>query len=144
MARQEKIHRAKEYIPIKGKSPFGEGEDEFHIGTDTIDEYLKHWPERFYALKGSNVTQVMLNPVAIFSGIRDYEEGGMCYIGVPTYSFTKNGEQRPAPPNMAFIVVLNSYNNIYEWRWIEENADSEDFPENLLKTRNFKELIWKR
>ena len=95
------------------------------LPADVALKIVKYGPEsKFYELRGdssplmegSSVAEVLLDPVAIFGGIREHQGGGFCYAGKASQRWTNGGARCPPPPAMVFAVYLNARYEVYEWR----------------------------
>jgi hypothetical protein len=130
MPSRRKTHdRPAEYIELKARCPDTGDFKDVKIGTSLVEHYLKHDPIRSYELQQRIVTQVLLNPAAIFEGVRVYEEGGFCYAGVPSHAVTKKGERRPPYPGKVFCVYVSPHSCVYLWGWDISDPDQSDYPE---------------
>lgn len=91
---------------------------------------------------GSPVQQILLNPAAIFESVREHQDGGWCYCGVPTCAYTNSGAKIPPVPNKVFCVYVNPGNYLFEWRW--EPADPDDKGLPLGYQERYKVKVWPR
>lgn len=75
------------------------------------------------------VPTILRAPRAIFKGIRDENDEGLCYVGVPSCSF-RGAEGHRAPPweKEVFLVFVNPEGIIYNWRWEKRALDNPFLP----------------
>lgn len=100
-------------------------------------------PKKFYELcgdatpadSGSCVQDVLRSPSAIYEGVRDYQEGGTCYCGTPTCSWTNGGARCPPHPKKLFAVYVNPRGEVYTWRWITADPRDPRLPEDTAGFR---------
>jgi hypothetical protein len=78
------------------------------------------------------VPRALLNPVAIFRGVREEgEPEWLCYVSRPGQAYNyRTRDVCQAWPGEVFLIFVNDDRIIYDWRW--EKADSSDpnLPEN--------------
>lgn len=99
---------------------------------------------KFYPVKHENfrATQHVLdNPKRIFTGIREFNEGGWCFTGRPATWYIKENVQVPFPDKFVFAVYLNPRFIVYEFR--AEYAASDDALCPLNWQNRYGALIWK-
>lgn len=89
---------------------------------------------------GSPVQQVLLKPTAVFEHIREHQEGGLCYCGVPTCAFTNDGAKVPPRPGMVYCVYISPGDRYFESRW--EKADPDDPGLPLGHAVRYKVRVW--
>src|SRR5437899_7603970 len=77
-------------------------------------KYYTHYPTQYENLRAAKY--VLRNPKRIFSGVREYTQGGWCFTGKPISWFIRETVTAPFPDNMVFAVYLNSRLYIYETR----------------------------
>src|SRR5690606_36045953 len=89
---------------------------------------------------------ILLNPTAVFEGLRQDEDedrsgvGWRCYCGIPENAYRRDGSSRPSYPGQVYLVFVNDEQVAYNWRW--EKADPEDFQlPNGHETRFKKRLL---
>jgi hypothetical protein len=118
------------------------------MATDAT-KVMKFGPQaRYYELAGdrtdsttgSPVQQVLLNPHAIFEGVRDHQSGGLCYCGSPTCAYTNDGAKIPPVPDKVFCVYLSPLERLFEWGWEISDPDYPGLPLGW-KTR-YKVQLW--
>ena len=81
------------------------------------------------------VTEILKAPRAIFRGMRDENDEGLCYTGVPSCSFRgPKGEWAPPWEKEVFLVFVNPEGIIYNWRWEKRALDNPFLPVDY-KTR---------
>lgn len=78
--------------------------------------------------------EVLENPLRIFEGVRDYEEGGFCYVGKPKSVYVRPKCTAPLPHDCVFTVYVNRNMRLYEIR--TEAADKDEDP---LSPKGWKE-----
>lgn len=104
-----------------------------------IEAYYKYsivrW-ENFRAAK-----HVLQNPLRIFSGVRQFNEGGWCFTGRPETWYIKENVTASFPGNLIYAVYLNPRLCIYECR-AEIVSDNDKSSPNDWQNR-YKGLIWK-
>jgi|ERR1022692_180769 hypothetical protein len=104
-----------------------------------ILNYYKYHPVRFENFR--TVRYVLANTDRIFSGIRQFNEGGWCFTGKPKSWYIKESVQAPFPENLVFSVYLNSRLYIYEARAEKCAVEDNLCPENWQN--RYGALIWK-
>ena len=117
---------------------------------DDLRRVLDEPPHKFYELSGDKMTyqdscvqDVLLNPDVIFGGVREFQQGGCCYVGQPSRRWFNSGSQGPPPPGMVFVVFVSPRDCVYEWRWEKADPNNERMPTNC--TGRFKDgLIWSK
>ena len=57
---------------------------------------------------------VLLAPRAVFTGVRDYEEGGYCFLGLPEQWYIRQDCLVPFPPMKILAVYLNPNRWLYD------------------------------
>ena len=109
------------------------------IPANLILNYFKFHPVRYENLVAAKY--VLENPKRIFSGIRQFNEGGWCFTGKPKLWKVREDVTAAFPDNFVFAVYLNSRFVIYECR--AEIADTNDSycPEDW--ENRYGALIWK-
>jgi hypothetical protein len=104
-----------------------------------ILHYYKYLPVRYENFRVAK--QVLENPARIFSGIRQYNEGGWCFTGKPRLWYVRSEVQSAFPTNLVFAVYLNSRYYLYEAR-AEFCADDDVHCPKDWKNR-YGSLAWK-
>jgi len=123
---------------INPENPDGD-KVEIFIELGLIHEICKH-PIKFYNL-GMCVPGVLTNPMRIYSGLRDLQKGGWCYVGVPDQWCIKDGVFATFPRSkFVFAVYVNPRMRVYEWRAEKIAADDAFAPVDWQ--RRYGELIW--
>lgn len=109
-----------------------------------IPHYIYNRAFKYNPVKYSNLMaakEVLENPKRIFWGIREHNEGGWCYVGLPTKLCVRPDEWIDYPDDKVFAVYVNSEMIVFDW--ITEYLDDE----NDMSPRGWKEryrsLIWK-
>lgn len=83
---------------------------------------------------------VLENTAAIFAGVREFDDGGWCYVGKPPDWFIKPNIEVPFPDDRVFAVYINPNLRIYEHRAEYASEDDCRFPKDW-KNR-YQGLIW--
>jgi hypothetical protein len=99
---------------------------------------------RFSPVKYENLVAakyVLENPLRIFSGVRQFNEGGWCFTGRPKSWMIKEGVRAPFPDELVFAVYLNAAFNLYEARGELCAEDDESCPKDWQE--RYKALVWK-
>jgi hypothetical protein len=105
------------------------GMQEFRIPNEVVEHVQRYGPPyKFFELK--LVKEVLSLPTVVFEGLREEQEAGLCYAGVPSGSYTNQGKKKSPLKGKTFLVFLTEDRKVFHWRW--ENADSErvGYPEN--------------
>ena len=82
------------------------------------------------------VPQILQKPSAIFEGLcLDADEphrgyGWLCYCGIPTCSYTTDGQTKDPWPNEVFLVFINDEKVAYNWYWTACDDDNHDLPKD--------------
>lgn len=84
---------------------------------------------------------VLSNTLAIFEGVRDFQEGGWCYLGRPTSYYLRENVEAPLEHSRVFAVYINPAMGVYEWRLEVADANGSSLPEK--HENRFKRLVWK-
>jgi hypothetical protein len=87
------------------------------------------------------VKYVLDNPDRIFWGIREYNEGGWCYVGRPEEWHIKQTVIVPFPKSRVFAVYINPLKRVFEFG--AEPADAEDSLSPAGWKDRYRGLIWK-
>jgi hypothetical protein len=131
---------SKNYVQqiIDPKNPNGP-KIEATIPASLILNYYKFHPVRYENLVAAKF--VLENPKRIFSGIRQFNEGGWCFTGKPKSWKVKEQVTAAFPDKFVFAVYLNSRFVLYECR--AEIADNNDdcCPEDW--ENRYGALVWK-
>ena len=104
-----------------------------------ILNYYKYHPVRYENFRAAKY--VLENPARVFSGVRQFNEGGWCFAGKPQSWYIRPDVQAPFPNNLVFAVYLNSRLDIYEARAEKAAIDDTLCPENWQG--RYQALIWK-
>ena len=86
--------------------------------------------------------EVLLNPRRIFSGLREHNEGGWCFVGRPAKWHIKEFQTAPFPDYFVFTVYVNPNFQLYESRADKAAEDDVESPKDW-QTR-YGALIWKK
>lgn len=84
---------------------------------------------------------VLENPLRIFSGVRQFNDGGWCFTGKPASWYIEEGVRVPFPDHLVFAVYLNAAFYLYEAR-AERCASDDKLCPNDWQNR-YKALVWK-
>ena len=104
-----------------------------------ILNYYKYHPVRYENFRA--VKYVLENTDRVFSGVRQFNEGGWCFTGKPDTWYIRADVQAPFPESLVFAVYLNSRFVVYEARAEKSAADDNRCPENWQN--RYGGLIWK-
>jgi hypothetical protein len=87
------------------------------------------------------VPQVLSSPHSVWRGLmREADEDGWCYAGVPDHAYVGKGAIKVAPPKCSiFLVFINCERTIYEWYWYDVDPTESRFP--LNHAQRFKENL---
>jgi len=110
------------------------------IPCDLILRYYKMHPVRYENFRAAKT--VMEEPVRIFSGVRQFNEGGWCFTGRPEIWHIREAVTAPFPDNLVFAVYLNPAFVVYECRAEKSADDDGDCPYDWQN--RYTGLIWKR
>jgi hypothetical protein len=81
---------APKYWTLQGVSSGGFGRQEFLIPQSLVEHIQRYGPEhKFHELK--LVKEILELPTAVFEGLREEQEEGLCYAGIPSGSYTNRG-----------------------------------------------------
>jgi len=81
------------------------------------------------------VPEILTRPAAIFEGLNREEDldnesdGWLCYSGVPTRAFNKDGLEISPWPAQVFLVFVNSEKMAYLWYWYACDEDDPCLPQ---------------
>lgn len=84
---------------------------------------------------------VLQNPLLIFEGVREHQEGGWCYIARPAEFFIRPTIVVPLPAELVFAAYLNPARRLYEWRLEPAESPGSAYPSGH-KSR-YKRESWK-
>ena len=139
------------YYPIPALCPITGNKKEVKLTQELAQKVLKFGPQaRYYEVvgdrtdvtTGSPVQQVLLNPTAVFAGVREHQQGGMCYCGQPTCAYTNGGAKIPPVPGMVFLAYVNPRDELFEWRWDQADQNHAELPVDYDHPNRFKVRIW--
>jgi hypothetical protein len=139
------------HFPIQAFCPMTGSLRTFYLTEDLVLGVLKFRPRSsYYAVvgdrtdpsSGSPVQQVLLAPTAVFSGVREHQEGGLCYCGTPTCAYTNDGAKIPPVPGKVFLVYVNPRGHLFEWRWDQEDPEFPGYPIGWDDKSRFREQLW--
>jgi hypothetical protein len=86
---------------------------------------------------------VLKNPELVFAGVRDFQEGGWCYVGWPEEWCIKKQVVVPFPKDrFVFAVYLEPSMRVYEWRAEKVATDDPLAPEDWQY--RYRSLVWKK
>ena len=81
------------------------------------------------------VPEILQKPKAIFKGLRKEEdqrytktEGWLCYCGVPSCAYARNGNRIEPRPNEVFLVFVDVEKIAYLWYWSECDESDPNIP----------------
>src|SRR2546423_1675427 len=93
-----------------------------------ILKYYKFYPVRYENLRAAK--QALENPLRIFSGVRQFNEGGWCFTARPVSWYIKENVQAPFPGNFVYAVYLNPRFIVYECRAEQSANDDINSPDD--------------
>jgi len=122
---KDKKKSRKGYVSIAAIDPRDGQSWDLLVANRTIDEIgARQEPDRVKTL-AYLVPHCVQHPTAIFEGLRDEDDEGLCYVSRPPHRYVgKAGHEVPPPPDRVFIVFVSPDRVIYNWRW--EPCDTED------------------
>jgi len=75
--------------------------------------------------------EVLRCPTAIFQGIREEgEEDWLCYCGLPSHGYRRNGDRISAPEEEVYLVFVSADRVAYNSRWERCDQGNSKFPED--------------
>jgi hypothetical protein len=116
-------------VAVEGLDPSGEGVREFWIEKDLLQFfYKKGWMHKWKA--AHSVVEILKSPAVIFQGLQhEGQEEALCYAGIASCRYSKNGNPLPPVPRMTFVVYIREDDVIFRWDW--EPADKNlTYPED--------------
>jgi len=119
-------------VSLPGFFPCDESTREFWIEKDLIQLFYKRgWMDKYKALHC--VKEVLKSPGVIFERLnREGQEEALCYAGLASCRYSRNGNQLSPPPGMTFAVYIRKDDVVFRWDW--EQAD-----QNLVYPLGFRE-----
>jgi len=92
-----------------------------------VEHIQRYGPEhKFHELK--LVKEVLELPTVIFEGLREEQEDGLCYSGIPSGSYTNLGKKKPPPKGKTFVVFITSDSKVFQWRWEKADPERDGYP----------------
>jgi len=77
------------------------------------------------------VPETLMKPQAVFIGLRDEGDEGLCYVGSPSCSYRgTDGKQADPWVGQVYLVFVNKDKVVFSWRW-ERGVNG--MPENYDK-----------
>lgn len=117
------------YWTLQGMSPTGFGRQEFRIPNALVEHVQRYGPpHKFHELK--LVKEVLELPTVVFEGLREEQEEGLCYSGIPSGSYTNQGRKKTPLEGKTFLVFLAPDGKVFQWRWEEADPERAGYPEN--------------
>lgn len=110
------------------------------IPDELISIYFKTKLVKVYNLETAK--HVLELPERIYHGVREYNEGGWCYVGRPEQYAIRPRVWVPLPDHLIFAVYLNPSYHVYEWR-LEKVSDNDPLAP-LDHENRYGELSWQR
>ncbi len=81
---------------------------------------------------GFILPEVLRKPTAIFQGIREEGESEwLCYCGLPSHSYHKDGTRRAPYEDEVYLVFVNADRVAYNSRWEKCDPDNPKVPSNI-------------
>ena len=111
------------------------------LPTSVVDELFKRLGNDFWNLLLC-AKPVLDNPKRIFEGVRDYEEGGWCYVGIPDEISPAEKVKAPFPPGFVYAVYVNPEREVYWWCLEKSAKDDPLCPEDWQE--RYGSLKWSR
>ena len=109
------------------------------IPGDLYLRYYKYQRVRYENLRA--VKHVLSSPQRIFWGVREYNEGGWCYVGRPERWHIRPEVVAPFPHDKVFAVYINPLKRMYEFG--AECADPEEPGSPIGWKDRYRGLKWK-
>ena len=110
-------------------SPTGVGRQEFRIPNSLVEHVQRYGPEhKFHELK--LVKEILELPTVVFEGLREEQEEGLCYAGIPSGSYTNRGRKKAALKGKTFLVFLTEDGKVFQWRWESADSHRHGYPDN--------------
>lgn len=110
------------------------------IPRELVQCYWKTHPVKVYNLDPAR--EVLQDPERIYCGVREYNEGGWCYVGKPPRIAKREKVWVPLPPGFLFAVYMNPQYHVYEWRL--EKAAEDDPPAPVDWRNRYGGVAWQR
>lgn len=107
---------------------------------DLIQRLWKTNPTRYENLRTAKA--VLEDPLAIFEGPREYQQGGWAYIGHPPRYYPEKRTIADFPRHLLYAVYLNPYHIVYNWRVEVPDPEDPDLPKDHLN--RYRRLAWKK
>lgn len=105
--------------------------------------YLRAYKEDRIHYENLRAAKYVLDNVQrIFSGVRDYNQGGWCLTARPLEWHLREQIVVPFPEDLVYAVYVHPRRFVYEWR--AERVDNDDKLCPLDWRRRYKALVWKR
>lgn len=118
----------KDYLPVRGMSPDGSGEEAFYVSVKMLEKLQANGPTWKYE-DAAFVEEIMAAPAAIFEGLkREGFDEGLCYTGVPERDWAAPNPD-PAPRVGMVFAIYISGRVILDWDWRKEDDDLDGHPE---------------
>lgn len=118
---------APKYWTLQGASPSGHGRQEFRIPSSLVEHIQRYGPQhKFHELR--LVKEVLELPTVIFTGLREEQEDGLCYAGIPSGSYTNEGKRKAPLKGKIFLVFVTESGHVFQWRWEEADPKMEGYP----------------
>ena len=110
-------------------SPSGHGRQEFRIPNSLVEHVQRYGPEhKFHELK--LVKEILELPTVVFEGLREEQEEGLCFAGIPSGSYTNQGKKKAPLEGKTFLVFVDEDDKVFQWRWELADEGCEGYPEN--------------
>jgi hypothetical protein len=127
-------------VSVMGFDPYTGEDREFWIEKDLIQHFYKISKlDKFKELYC--VTEIAsARSSVIFKGLeREGHEESLCYVGLASCAYTRDGHQRTPRPRETFAVFILKNDKIFRWGW-EAAADNLVYP--LGYETRFGPRIW--
>jgi len=105
-------------------------------------DLVRHWFKCSYVRYCNLVVadKVLQNPKRIFKGVRDYEQGGYCFVGKPETWHIRPRIEVPFPKELVFAVYVNPRMIVYEARAEKAASDDQMCPKDWQE--RYGDLLW--
>ncbi len=136
---------SKHYLTIKAQSPNGDSTWDVYISYERLG-FIARQSKGAVMEAAHIVPEILARPSAIFEGLRrdededKYGNGAMCYCGIPTVAYDKNGSPTQPWHDEVFMVFLNAECVAYNWYWHQCDCDLNNYPDGHVE--RFRRKIW--
>jgi len=104
--------------------------------------YMRHYKESYVKYLNLIAAKAVLeNTLLIFEGVREFQEGGWCFIGRPESHYVRENVTAPLSHDQVFAVYLNPAMSVYEWRLEDAEESNSWYP--MGHQNRYDRLVWK-